>query len=132
MEKTLTSPQKHVLNKFVSEGLKGITGMEEIWDLALVIPHDILGDTDNLLMLKFMKRTSEISRKTFKEIHICLEPYEYDVLTDVVSSVKVVSKDHKGLKKDLKQEIKNADVVISKYKDKAHNMFMSQLTTGID
>ena len=126
-EISLTKEQKQIFNKFISVGINGMDNLQELFEVALFIPNTI--DDYNLLIAKFMKRTSELAREHERSKYICLESSEYAMLTDVVSSLKAVTKQNSKIREELKQELENADMVIKKHRDKYGELFRKKSTT---
>jgi len=127
MDITLTKNQRQLAINFVKEGLKSANNTDDLFELLLVVPSDILrSPVSNILTVLFMKRYRQIimeDQNKKLEDKIILDLNEYQVLTDVVSSLNVVKRKHKGLTNDLKEEITNANRVIKKYKEEEKNKF---------
>ena len=131
MEISLTKEQTQLAINFVKEGLKSANNTGDLFELLLVIPENILhARVPNVLTMLFMKRYRQIimdeqSKKL--EGKIVLDLNEYQVLTDVVSSLNIVKRKYKGLTDDLRQELVNANIVIKKYKEEEKNKFLKDV-----
>ena len=131
MEISLTKEQTQLAINSVKEGLKSANNTGDLFELLLVIPENILhARVPNVLTMLFMKRYRQIimdeqSKKL--EGKIVLDLNEYQVLTDVVSSLNIVKRKYKGLTDDLRQELVNANIVIKKYKEEEKNKFLKDV-----